>query len=355
MARSDSGPCDEPMAPAPEEGPAKGFTSLLFGRRSLSEGLPYRVASAARSKALRRSLAATFILVCFLSLGYGVYANWHELPTYGWNLSYGFLAAAIFLYLGSFALLVLGWNSIMRRIGGPWSIWENTEIYCFSNMLKRVPPSVWFVAGRVYLYRGKGVPASISSLGTFLEIAVIVTSGAVVYLVIRPASLTGIAPLNCLLAAMPALGVATIYLVGNHGTRLWARVAGSAASNPALPLSWANIGRWLLLYSIAWAWGGTVFHCFAASLFRPVQINLADSIAIWAAAGVVGALAFFVPAGLGVREVTLSFLLSFYVPLPVAIVLSALFRIFTMTGETLSSAALLALIRLSGRGSPPSS
>lgn len=343
------------MSAATPEDPAERVASRLSARRSLYHGLTERTAAALRSKVLRRWLAVTLVAACFLFLGYGVYANWHELPRYGWHLNCRFLATAVFLYLGSFALLVVGWNSIMRRIGGPSSIKENTEVYCFSNMLKRVPPSVWFVAGRVYLYKGKGVPAVISFLGTFLEIVLVVTSGAVVHLVIRPAALAGIAPLTWLFVAIPAFGVATIYLVGNHGRHLWARVAAGAAPDAALSLSWADIGRWLLLYSVAWVWGGTVFHCFAASLFRPVQINLVDSIAIWAAAGVVGALAFFVPAGLGVREVTLSFLLSFYVPLPVAIVLSALFRIFTMTGETLSSAALLALIRFSDRGSPLSS
>lgn len=325
--------------------------SRLCPEDSLRQAMAARVAAALRSRALRRSLGATLVALCFLFLAWGVYANWHKLPQYDWHLDYRFLGVASVVYLGSFVFLVLGWHSIMRRIGGSTSIRDNTEIYCFSNILRRVPPSAWFVAGRIYLYKGKGVSGIVSSLGTFLEIVLIIVSGALVHLLFRPAAAGTVPPLTWVLAALPPLGVTGIYLAGNQGRRLWEKSAGRQMGDTTPSLGWLDIGRWVLLYSVAWLWGGAVLDSFVASLYRTADIRLVDSIGIWATAGVIGSLPFFVPAGLGVREATLSFLLGFYVPLPVAIVLSGLFRVFTMAAETLSSTLLLALLRLSRRTS----
>lgn len=332
------------VAPPVEDSTHGGASRLLKGS-SLWQSVATRAATLRRHRWLRTYMGLTLVVVCSLFLGYGVYVNWQQLPHYDWHLDYWFFGLSLFLYVLSFGFLVVGWNSIMRRIGGPSSLRDNAAIYCYSNILRRIPPAVWFVAGRIYLYRGKGVSGIVSSMGTFLEIVLIIVSGALVHLLFRPVAATGVTPLTYLLVAIPPLGIVAMYLVCNKGRRLWDKRAGHETERMRPVLDWIDVGRWLLLYGAAWLAGGAVLHTFVLSLYGAAGIGIVDSVGIWAASGVIGSLPFFVPAGLGVREATLSFLLSQYAPVPVAIVVSVLFRIFTMTGETVCSLMLIAVLR----------
>lgn len=337
--------------PPPAEDSVQGGVSRLLWGDSWCQVMATRAATVLQARRVRTTIGLTLVVVCFLFLGYGIYANWRQLPQYDWRIDYRFLGLSSLLYLLSFGFLVVGWNSIMRRVGGLSSFKENTEIYCYSNILRRVPPSLWFVAGRVYLYREQGVPGTISSVGTFLEMVLILVSGALVYLLFRAVAGIRVTGLTYVLAAIPPVGIALIYLVCSKGRELWSKKAGREIDHTTPFLDSIDIGRWLALYAVAWLAGGIVLHTFVLSVYPASEIRIADSIGIWAASGVIGALAFFVPAGLGLREATLSLLLSYYIPLPVAIVVSVLFRIFTMTGETLCSTVLALILRFGFRES----
>jgi len=53
----------------------------------------------------------------------------------------------------------------------------------------------------------------------------------------------------------------------------------------------------------------------------------------WAASGAISLSAGLLVSGMGLREVTLTVLLGYLVPLPVAVAISLLFRVLLMVGE----------------------
>jgi hypothetical protein len=62
--------------------------------------------------------------------------------------------------------------------------------------------------------------------------------------------------------------------------------------------------------------------------------------------GVISHLAFFIPAGLGIREVSLSLLLSAYVPFGIAVVIALVFRLWMTLSEVFWTLVTLLVCRL---------
>ena len=71
--------------------------------------------------------------------------------------------------------------------------------------------------------------------------------------------------------------------------------------------------------------------------------HLSDCVGIMTFASVVGFLAFLVPAGLGVREATLSLLLSAYVPSSVAVGIALTHRVLATAADFVGALLSLAL------------
>ena len=91
--------------------------------------------------------------------------------------------------------------------------------------------------------------------------------------------------------------------------------------------------HFLLVYLILWCGVGIAFFLFVKSL-SPLEWHLIpETIGIYAMAWTVGFLSFITPAGLGIREGALSFLLSTLLPEATAIFVALLSRFWYLTVE----------------------
>lgn len=95
-------------------------------------------------------------------------------------------------------------------------------------------------------------------------------------------------------------------------------------------------GIWLL-YGASHVMAGLGFHVLLLELLPGAAPPVLHSIALLAAANVLGILAVFAPAGLGVREVILVVGLTPYVPMPQAIVIAAILRLLTVVADVVFS------------------
>src|SRR3990172_11713077 len=88
-------------------------------------------------------------------------------------------------------------------------------------------------------------------------------------------------------------------------------------------------------YSFNWLLAGVSFYIFIRA-FYPVELHYILIISgIYAISYAAGFIIFFMPAGLGVREGTLTLLLSLFIPMPVAIGISLLSRLWIIGLELL--------------------
>ena len=82
---------------------------------------------------------------------------------------------------------------------------------------------------------------------------------------------------------------------------------------------------------------GISFYLLLSSMVEISILELPTIIGIIAFSGVTGLIAFFAPAGIGVREGLLIFFLSKYYPLEIATVLALLQRIWALATDVLLS------------------
>jgi len=306
-----------------------------------------KLAGWSRNRWARRALGLLVVGFPLLLLGGIIVGNWSQLTSYTWRLRPLPLVLSLVLYVAGVSLGVLEWSLIMGRLAGVHSLRKNAKVYSYSTLAKRLPGTYWYVAGRMLLYNDEGVSKATTAAGSALELASTILSGLLVYLLSLPYCL------NTYLAGLPNIWRSgyIILLVGLLGVVFLRPSLVSAALNRltsslgkqevAFTFRTRDTLTWLALHSLAWVVGGVVLYLLITALQPFPWTALPAVINMTAAAGLVGLVAFISPSGLGIKELTLAYLLSFYVPLPVAVVLTLLFRLWVISGDFLW--ALLAL------------
>ena len=270
-------------------------------------------------------------------------SRWQELPPGTLRVSVwtGGLAAA--LYLGHTVVLALLWLGVVRSLGGRLSAAEAVQIHCLTQLGKYVPGKVVLVVGKVCLAVRQRVAAALAALSAAYEQGFVLVSGALVVLV------------SALLAGLPMLRAYRLVLLA-------ACLIGAACLHPRvvrlvleglsrlLPgqrewrvLSYEATAGLLLLYALAWVLNGAIFYLLARGLCDLPVRYLPDCIGIMVLGTILGYVALIVPAGLGVRDATISVMLSAYVPLPAAIAVSLVLRVVVTAVEALGVLLALAL------------
>jgi glycosyltransferase 2 family protein len=298
-----------------------------------------------RSKMIKRLMIIVALMASALFMGYNLYTNWKKLCDYHWRFDFYYLFLATVALVLAFMSNVGGWSFIINRLGGTSSFRENMEIYCLAAHGKRIPGLVWYVAGRIYLYERVGVPASVTVQASLWEIILQMLSGLAIYIVFWPLYREGqYRSFNYfLLAAIPLLLLTFSPTAFKHLLR---RVRQIKWERKIVQVDWSVKTFWFIIYFLGGLAGGSILYFLTKAVSSATPSSLLP--VCWgfvALSGAISSLTFFLPSGAGVREVSLSLLLSSYVPLPVAIALSLLFRVWILVGETILLVLLWSAIK----------
>lgn len=271
---------------------------------------------------LQVALGVPIALACFGFLGYSIYTNWAKLASYPWELRYGPLIASFFVYTFDLGLAVIGWHNIMRHFDLGSDLRLNAKIWCMTNPGRRLPGFLWHVVGRVYFYEREGVPISVTSVASGVELVVIIVAGLITALCALPFARD--LPLE--IGPWPLLVGLLLGLVLVH-PRSMTFILVRLRQSPPPGLRYRDTLAWLLIYAVVWAVGGVMLYAVVNAV-STVEVRLLPGlIAAWTLSGVASALATFSPSGLGIREVTLALLLTPYVPTAVGAIIALLMRL----------------------------
>ncbi len=258
------------------------------------------------------------------------------------------LALAIFLFVASEA-----WRAWMGALGEPMGRGHAFRVFYLSNLGKYLPGGVWNFVGRVGLAQRDGISALGVSISILLEMAcqlVGATLVALPTLLFFPALF-----FPSTLPSRPLVGVGVLLLVAlglvlamNPKVMNLALAIGEKLlrrSIPRIPTSYGFILRMLLVYWANWLLLSLAFAALAQALL-PEVLSLSEvfvMVGAFALACNAGVFVFFLPGGLGVREVVLALLLSsrFEPPWPATLALVA--RCWVLVGEVAAFGVALAL------------
>lgn len=210
--------------------------------------------------------------------------------------------SCLLLLVGYFMSAAL-WSRIVVGLGGPrLPTAEAIRLFMIANLGRYIPGKVWQIAGLAVLARSRGVSPGTATGAAVLGqgIALVAASGIGLGALLdgpehlRPWGLGATALLigGVAFSASPALL--------RHVVALWFRIA---RREPPAALRSRVAMSWLVLYLVNWGLYALSFSLLVESFGHP---GLSPAVASsFAAAYVLGYLAVFAPAGLGVREAVL--------------------------------------------------
>ncbi len=293
-------------------------------------------------RAIRWGLTVLILGVVAFFFAVALWENWDSLAAE--HLAFDpiwILATLVF----AVAVPVTGllWGRMIRLLDhdpeGRVTRLEAIVVQCASWLLKYIPGQVGSVVNKVVWAGKKGVSRSLVVItfvyeNVFLQIASLVPSVVILLASIGPQIFGDNATLLILpllvLVPMAAIGYKPLFhAIVNLPAR---RVLKSEVPPDYFLSSWQAV-RFSFEFLVPRVLNGIGFVLLAGTVAEIGPEHWLPFAAAYVLAGAVGILAFFVPSGLGVREAIIVLLLSQYIPVPEAIVISLLARLLSTVGD----------------------
>lgn len=291
---------------------------------------------------------ATVLVTWFILRQVGV--SWAELAALDpaeWRPAWGLLALSALVLVAGLVLHALFWGRITATFAGvPVAGAPAVRIHFTANLFRYVPGKVWQLAGLAMLAQRRGIPVRPALAAAVVSQLLALVGASLVgawVLVARPgvpgalglAAVGGLVALAALASVPPVQrwGVGMAFRLARRDPPPW----------PADPLFGL---RWIVLHVGVWVLVALAFWLMVRS-FGLAEAPLAIAPA-YAAAYVLGYLAVFAPAGLGVRE---GLLVAFLAPATgagAAVALSVIARFWSTVVE-LGPAVVFAVLELRRR------
>jgi len=275
----------------------------------------------------REWLAVVIMGVVILVLGLVVYRNWEVLASFQWQVQWGRLGISSIFHFLALNSLFLAWHLMISQLAGQrdWAL--NFRVYSLSTVARRIPLPIWYLGSRLYYYQKEKVPLTIILNASTLEASLIILSGAICYVLLLPwythipklpwwGFVVAIGVLIGSFAVRPSLLVDITNLV----LRVMKR------SIIPVTISQKQLLTWGLTYLATWFLDGVGLYYMVAALIKspPEVMNV---IGVSTLSAFVAIISLILPGGLGLKELTMGALLSYWVPLPVGVVISLLYRV----------------------------
>lgn len=280
-----------------------------------------------------------FVIVATIAfLFYTLYINWEELKGYDFTISWGyFIFSYVFLFL-HFVLVALAWGLLLRALQKPGvPLLQALRIRTISDFARFLPGKFWFVMFRIHLckkYNLSSATIAVSALmEEFLNIFSTLLLFVCIFFIFRHETLTSYAFYLLLFLPIPFV------LMHPRIFQWFIKIAAKIFKKDYVhsTIEYTYLFSLLCVFFLAWVILGFGFYLMSYAVY-PIGFELFLPLAgVFAISWAAGFLVIVLPGGLGLREAVLGYLLSFFLPVPIAILLSLLSRIWLISGEVLTA------------------
>ena len=252
-----------------------------------------------------------------------VYNSRETLLTYEWQFRPIPFILSFIIYAIALSLAILGWGLIVNKMAGKRHWFTHVHIYCITNIAQRLPGVFWHVIGRMMMYQETGISKKSVSVSSGVEFFLLAISSLVVSLITWTIVPTQPLENPLILIAGVILGV---LLIQPFSVR-WFMQKLKIDLTYAHDLHYYHILAWLSIYIVIWGLGGIILFAIISIIYPLSWNTLPGIVAAWALSGTIALVSTFTPSGFGLREISLSLMLSVYMPTGVAVVVTLLTRI----------------------------
>lgn len=298
------------------------------------------------------------IMVPLLFILLFIWQGWTDIKEMqNWRVYGKAFLVALLLYPFSFVIQAFVWQKIISYLSGERASWNDIEIFVRTYLMKRIPGAIWYLTGRTVFYQNRGVSPEITLTASAFEWLLLILAAGITVLVTSFVSV--FQPIWVLIIAMVILVilsgvilvglfkyVSKITLTNRFAIRIAARLPAKLPSITATSL-------WLGAFVWAFFVGGLILYLLLQGVTdSTTELELVDVWRIWSITGGVSLVFISVlPAGLGIREITLSSLLAPNIPIAVTLVVAILLRIVFLVGDLLWGIVLWCGARIFSRHS----
>lgn len=316
---------------------------------------------------LRRLLGAAIILLALYYLGRISVNTMRQVDWRSFRLRPGPLLASLGVNVICIGLGAIVWGLVLRSLG--YSLrWDKClDIQTTSNLAKYLPGYAWQLVGKAYLTRREQVPSVVIGLALVLELAGLCLTGIWVALWAIPAGAgipgvptawlprtwAGNFPLAVRVALLILLALLSLTLP--YLFRILARVGAIRQHLPDLKLQPVVYWAALAVFVLAWVLLGQAFDWLLPVIGHSSAGSGALATYTLTLSFIIGLLTLFVPAGIGVREGMMVYLLSSQVIGGLAVAVAILSRLVLIASELLAFGLSRLLIHVKLRSQLPRS
>ena len=270
-----------------------------------------------------------------------IYRERDVLLAYDWDLRWSYIVASFVVLFIGLILAAAVWADMMRVLGSRASWAQHLRNYSIAHLARRLPGTLWYLAGRSYLYKQQGDSVRLVAVSSGLELIVSVASGATVTLAFF-AFLIAELPRSYLVGTAIAAGLGILTM---HPAVVRMLLARMRLRNDAASVGYGSVIRWFAVYALIWLLGGLILYLIAAAVTPLPWSNLAYVTGVWCLVGVISVAVFFLPSNLGITEVGLSLLLTNIMPSSVAVLVAIMARLLITLYEIVGVGMILLVLR----------
>ena len=293
--------------------------------------------SAYQNQKTRRYMFFVILLVSIGFIALALITNWNEFSSQEINFDYRYIILAVIIYPAGMLPTAFSWHTLLRTIGIRLPFRTNLRIFSLSALPRHIPGFVWYISSRSLLYKeenigaGRIVTASAAdiillALTGFLSALMLLVSGIGIsqeISTVRTGALIALPILLLLIISITLVNRLLPYFLQRRGV----------SEIPQIHQGYLVIT--LLVMFIAWAGGGLILFVLSQAIYPLSWSFYPAMIGAWGAAGAVSLTIGIGIQGLGIREITLSAILSLIMPPVIAIILAVVFRLVLTAGEFL--------------------
>ena len=268
----------------------------------------------------RLAFTGVLFLASILILGYLVFKERNLLLEYRWE--FNVIPAIISFPLYTIALLtIVGiWGWMMNTLSKKLSFATHFRYFAVSNVAKRLPGTIWYIASRAHFYRAEGIDPKLTSLASGMELLVSTIASILVSLVF---SFTLLTESRSNLLTVTGLFIICGLLL-HPRTFTW---VGKLLKVEIAQLRYFTILKWIGLYCFNWIVAGCLLFTIGSSITPLPVWQLPYFIGSFSVVGALSTVVFFLPSNFGITEVGLSLFLSRILPAHVAVAIAVSFRL----------------------------
>lgn len=294
---------------------------------------------------LARASRYAFTLLLVVVLVYQLARDWNGIRQSPWRLDWPLFVGAFLIYTANLALSAYLWNLIMQTLAGVKGYWTHLRLLCLSNPARRLPSPVFYMGARAASYHSVGVSGTTTVSASLIETLVTSMGGLVVVLASVGLAAPNYSAAWTLVLLVPAAVVAFKPALLIQGFNVVLRKVRRPPIEVELRRS--HIFRWMPVAVLMFVVGGLMLYLLVSTVYAVPLSALPSIINAFAVSWLIGTAVdflFSIPNA-AIRQVTLAYLLTSCVPLPVAIAGTLLER-FAVLGFEMVWAAVFTKLRL---------